>query len=199
MGAAAAVCALPARAQGNMQIVFGCTAVTDFASAFVAAKEGYFKKRSLDVEPRFIPLNSTIPTVLQSDSLLNPGMELFTIAFGAMGPVPLATVHGISTVEARPSEVARCLQMRRLALIWKVGLPNAMPAILAGMRLALTISLIVAVVGEMIASQIGLGQAILLAARSFRASDLFAGIVLLGVIGFASNALTLAESKLQQP
>eukprot|EP01036_Dinobryon_divergens_P003262 gene3262-4292_t len=54
-----------------------------------------------------------------------------------------------------------------------------MPDILAGMRLALTIALIVAVVGEMIASQSGLGQAILLAARAFRASDLFAGIVLL--------------------
>jgi len=45
------------------------------------------------------------------------------------------------------------------------------------------------VVGEMIASQEGLGQAILLAARSFRASELFAGIVLLGLIGFASSAL----------
>jgi ABC-type nitrate/sulfonate/bicarbonate transport system permease component len=71
------------------------------------------------------------------------------------------------------------------------------------MRLALTIALIVAVVGEMIASQSGLGQAILLAARAFRASDLFAGIVLLGLIGFASNALlAFAEKRLlrwQQP
>ena len=53
----------------------------------------------------------------------------------------------------------------------------------------LTVALIVAVVGEMIASQPGLGQAILLAARAFRASDLFAGIALLGAIGFLSNAL----------
>ena len=55
----------------------------------------------------------------------------------------------------------------------------------------------VAVVGEMIASQPGLGQAILLAARSFRASELFAGIVLLGLIGFVSNAaLAFAERRL---
>jgi ABC-type nitrate/sulfonate/bicarbonate transport system permease component len=76
-----------------------------------------------------------------------------------------------------------------LAFVWKIGLPNAMPDILAGMRLALTVALIVTVVGEMIASQSGLGQAILLAARSFRASELFAGVVLLGLIGFASNSL----------
>ena len=40
-------------------------------------------------------------------------------------------------------------------------------------------------------------QAILLAARSFQASDLFAGIVLLGALGFASNVLlALAERRL---
>jgi ABC-type nitrate/sulfonate/bicarbonate transport system permease component len=65
------------------------------------------------------------------------------------------------------------------------------------MRLAMTVSLIVSVVGEMIASQPGLGQAILLAARSFRASELFAGIALLGAIGFVSNALlAVAEAHL---
>jgi sulfonate transport system permease protein len=58
------------------------------------------------------------------------------------------------------------------------------------------VALIVSVVGEMLASQSGPGQAILLAARSFRASELFAGIALLGMIGFLSNAfLSLAERK----
>jgi sulfonate transport system permease protein len=53
------------------------------------------------------------------------------------------------------------------------------------------------VVGEMLASQSGLGQAILLAARAFRASELFAGIALLGAIGFLSNALlAVAERRL---
>lgn len=63
-----AAAALPAFAQST-KIVFGYTAVTDFASVFVAAEEGYFKKRNLDVELKFIPLNSTIPAALQSDSL----------------------------------------------------------------------------------------------------------------------------------
>ena len=69
-GAAAvsAMAALPARAQ-SQRIVFGYTAVTDFASVFVAAEEGLFKKRNLDVELKFIPLNSTIPAAVQADSL----------------------------------------------------------------------------------------------------------------------------------
>lgn len=65
---AASGLALPAFSQ-TTKIVFGYTAVTDFASAFVAAEQGYFKKRGLDVELKFIPLNSTIPAAVQADSL----------------------------------------------------------------------------------------------------------------------------------
>jgi sulfonate transport system permease protein len=57
------------------------------------------------------------------------------------------------------------------------------------------VALIVSVVGEMIASQPGLGQSILLAARSFRASELFAGIALLGLIGLVSSALLAVFEK----
>jgi NitT/TauT family transport system substrate-binding protein len=64
----AALGAPGARAQAN-KIVFGYTAVTDFASVFVAKEQGYFGKRGLDVEPKFIALNSTIPAAIQADSL----------------------------------------------------------------------------------------------------------------------------------
>lgn len=137
---------------------------------------------------RPLPASALLPLAISLFGL-GPNMVLSVVAFGAMWPVLLATVHGFAAVELRLREVAQCLQLSRRDFAWKVGLPNALPDILAGMRLSLTVSLIVAVVGEMIASQEGLGQAILLAARSFRASELFAGIVLLGLIGFASSAL----------
>ncbi|MBI2725452.1 MAG: ABC transporter permease [Polaromonas sp.] len=143
---------------------------------------------------RPLPASALLPLAISIFGL-NPNMVLSVVAFGAMWPVLLATVHGFAAVEPRLQEVARCLQLSRGAFVWKVGLPNALPDILAGMRLSLTVSLIVSVVGEMIASQPGLGQAILLAARAFRASELFAGIVLLGLIGFASSAMLAAFEK----
>ena len=143
---------------------------------------------------RPLPASALLPLAISIFGL-SPNMVLSVVAFGAMWPVLLATIHGFAAVEPRLQEVARCLQLSRGAFVWKVGLPNALPDILAGMRLSLTVSLIVSVVGEMIASQAGLGQAILLAARSFRASELFAGIVLLGLIGFASSALLAAFEK----
>lgn len=142
---------------------------------------------------RPLPASAVMPLAISIFGL-SGGMVLAVVAFGAMWPVLLATVHGLGNVHVRLTEVAQALQLSRVAFVFKIGLPNAMPDILSGMRLSMTVALIVAVVGEMIASQPGLGQAILLAARSFRASELFAGIVLLGAIGFVSNAaLTVAE------
>ncbi len=72
-GAVAAIgtAALPLRAlaQAKTKIVFGYTAVSDFATIFVGKEEGFFDKRNLDVEPKFIPLNPSIPAAIQSESL----------------------------------------------------------------------------------------------------------------------------------
>jgi len=137
---------------------------------------------------RPLPASALVPLAIALFGL-SPAMVLFVIAFGAIWPVLLATIHGFASVEPRLEEVARVLGLSRSAFIIKIGLPNAMIDAFAGMRLSLTVSLILAVVGEMLASQEGLGTAILQAARSFRAADLFAGILLLGVIGFLSNFL----------
>src|SRR5712675_2247790 len=122
---------------------------------------------------------------------------LFVIAFGAIWPMLLATVHGFAAVEPRLYEVSRSLQMSRLAVIFKIALPSASPDILAGMRLSLTVALILAVVCEILAGLDGLGHWVLLSARAFRSADLFAGVILLGVTGYVTSmAMSLAEHRL---
>jgi NitT/TauT family transport system substrate-binding protein len=94
LAAASAAAALPSRAQANPKIVFGYTAVSDFASVFVAAEEGYFKKRNVDVELKFIPLNSTIPAALQSDSLQIGGPTPSVFLQAVDGGLDLVLVAG---------------------------------------------------------------------------------------------------------
>ena len=128
---------------------------------------------------------------------LSDGMVLAVIAFGALWPVLLATIHGFSAVEPRLYEVGNALRLSRAAVIGKIALPSASPDILAGMRLGLTVALILSVVCEMIAGRDGLGNWILLAARSFRAPDLYAGVILLGVLGYATAVgIGLLEARL---
>jgi len=90
-----AATALPAvRAQAPTKVVYGYTAVTDFASVFVAAEEGYFRKRGLDVELKFIPLNSTIPAALQSDSLQIGGPTPSVLLQAVDGGLDLVVLAG---------------------------------------------------------------------------------------------------------
>ncbi len=137
---------------------------------------------------RPLPASAVLPLAISIWGLSGQ-MVLAVVAFGALWPVLLSTAQGLAGVPERLREVGRALQMPQPNWVWKIGLPFALPDILAALRLSLTVALIVSVVGEMVASQTGLGQAILLAARAFRASELFAGIVLLSALGFASNAL----------
>ena len=145
---------------------------------------------------RPLPSSAVIPLAIALFGL-SESMVLGVIGFGALWPMLLATVHGFSAVEPRLYEVSRALGMSKFSVVVKIGLPSSMPDILSGMRLGLTIALILAVVGEMLTGRDGLGNWILLAARSFRAPDLFAGVILLGLLGYVSaQMLAFAEQRL---
>jgi ABC-type nitrate/sulfonate/bicarbonate transport system permease component len=167
----------------------------------IGAMIGVSARARAYVEPtleflRPLPASAMMPVAIALLGLTDL-MVLAVIAFGALWPMLLATVHGFAAVEPRLYQVSRALALSRTEVIWKIALPSAMPDILSGMRVGLTIALILAVVGEMLASRPGLGQAILLAARSFQSADLYAGVILLGLIGYVSGtALSLIERRL---
>jgi ABC-type nitrate/sulfonate/bicarbonate transport system permease component len=145
---------------------------------------------------RPLPASAVIPVAIAIFGL-TPQMALGVIAFGSIWPVLLAAVHGFAAIEPRLVEVERILGLTRWQGILKISLPSATPDILAGLRLGLTVSLILAVVCEMIAGLDGLGQWVLLAARAYKSADIFAGVVLLGAIGVVANAaLSLIEGRL---
>jgi sulfonate transport system permease protein len=145
---------------------------------------------------RPLPASAIIPLAIAIFGL-SAAMALGVIAFGAIWPMLLATVHGFAAVEPRLYEVAKALHLSRAAVIFKIALPSALPDILAGLRLGLTVALILAVVCEMIAGLNGLGNWVLLSARMFRSADLFAGVILLGAVGFiGALALNVAERRL---
>jgi sulfonate transport system permease protein len=145
---------------------------------------------------RPLPVSAIIPVAIAMFGLTQ-AMALFVIAFGAIWPMLLATIHGFAAVEPRLYEVARSLHMSRLSVIFKIALPAASPDILSGMRLSLTVALILSVVCEILAGLDGLGHWVLLSARSFRSADLFAGVILLGVVGYVTAlAMSAVEQRL---
>jgi ABC-type nitrate/sulfonate/bicarbonate transport system permease component len=137
---------------------------------------------------RPLPVSAVIPVAIGLFGL-SKTMAISVIAFGAVWPMLLSTVHGFAAVEPRLYEVARSLHLSRMAVICKIGLPSASPDILAGMRISVTVALVLSVVCEMLAGLDGLGSWILVSARMFRSPDLFAGVILLGVIGYVTAIL----------
>jgi sulfonate transport system permease protein len=139
---------------------------------------------------RPLPASAVIPVAVLFLGLSNQ-MSLAVIAFGGIWPVLLASVHGFSAVQPELRQVSDVLGFSRCAFIWKIALPSALPDIIAGLRVSLAIALILAVVTEMQASLAGLGWDIFYAQRTYRSADLYAGLIVLGVMGFAGNQLLM--------
>ncbi|HEV8014797.1 MAG TPA: ABC transporter permease [Stellaceae bacterium] len=135
---------------------------------------------------RPLPASAIIPPAILFLGLTSK-MAVSVIAFGALWPVLLGSYHGFRSVEPQLAEMAAAMRMTSPAFLWKVALPSALPDIFAGVRVSLAIALILAVVTEMQAAQTGLGFNILMAQRSFRSPELFAGIIVLGVLGLFTN------------
>jgi len=176
-------------------------ALASLAGVVLGAAIGFSRRARDFLEPslefmRPLPASAVIPVAILFLGLSN-AMTVAVIAFGAVWPVLLASVHGFASVEPQLMEVASALRLPRRQLFLKIAAPSALPDILAGARVSLAIALILAVVTEMQASQTGLGQNILLAQRSFRSPELYAGVVTLGIVGFAINhAIVVLERRL---
>jgi ABC-type nitrate/sulfonate/bicarbonate transport system permease component len=135
---------------------------------------------------RPFPASAVIPAAILIFGLSNT-MAVSVIAFGSLWPVLLGTVHGFSAIEPKLREVGLAIELTPLDYFRKVALPAALPDIFTGMRISLAIALILTVVVEMQAAQPGLGQNILLAQRLFRTPELYAGIVVLALIGLVTS------------
>ena len=144
---------------------------------------------------RAIPPPALLPLFLV---LLGIGdaMKVTMIAFGVVWPILLNTADGVASVEPQLRETARAYRIgRRDELLWVV-LPAASPRIFAGLRVSLSIAVILMVISELVATVNGVGFELVQAQRSFRALDVWAIIVLLGIIGYVLNAiLGLAEGR----
>ena len=145
---------------------------------------------------RPLPASAAIPVAITFFGL-SDAMVVAAVGFGALWPMLLATAYGVAAVDTRLVEVSRVLRLSRWQYLRTIAMPNALPDILSGMRVGLVVALIVTIVGEMLASRPGLGQWVMLSARRFRSADLYAGIIILGLIGLASAVvLTLVERRL---
>jgi sulfonate transport system permease protein len=118
--------------------------------------------------------------------------KLVLIAIGAFFPVYMGVVSGIRGVDRKLIEVAQLYQLGRVALARRVLLPAALPSLMTGLRNGLSLAWMFMVAAELIAASQGLGYLLSDGRETSRADIVLAAIVLLALLGKASDSLMLA-------
>jgi ABC-type nitrate/sulfonate/bicarbonate transport system permease component len=160
---------------------------------------GFSRTLSTALDPVLQFLRALPPPALIPVSLLVFGAgdssKVFLIVLGAVWPVLLNTVDGVRGVDRTALDMARSYRVPAHARLLRLVLPAALPRIFAGARTALAIAIILMVVSELIGADNGVGYFVQLSQRGFDIPEMWAGTVLLGLLGFAFNALFVAVEK----
>ena len=123
--------------------------------------------------------------------------KITMVVVDAIFPVVTATIVGIQGVERELIWSARNMGAKERELIWQIVLPAALPQILTGLQVALPLSLIVAIVVEMMMGGYGLGGAMMTSSRFADSRGVFAGIVEIAVVGYCLvKAMSLLRRRL---
>ena len=150
-------------------------------------------------EPVFEFFRALPPPVLVPVLMLlvgiNDGMKIAVIISGCVWPVLLNTIEGVRSIDPVQNETSRSYGISGVARIRYQILPSATPTIMAGVRQALSIGLLLMVISEMFASSSGLGFTIVQFQRSFAVPEMWSGIVVLGLIGVALSFIFQAVER----
>ncbi len=153
--------------------------------------------------PLFVALNS-VPKVAIAPLFIiwlgtgaEPKIAITTLI--SIFAIVIDTALGLRSVTPDILDLAKVLRGGRLRILWRIKLPCALPSMFAGLKVAMSLALVGAIVGEFVSSQKGLGYIILSAQGQFDTPRVFAAIAILAVIGLGLMAALNALEKLALP
>lgn len=162
----------------------------------IGALVGLERRAAALLDPTFQALRA-VPSLAWVPLLLlwlgiDEAPKLVLIAIGAFFPVYLGTASGIRGVDRRLVEAGRMFGLRGAGLARRVLLPAALPALLTGLRNGLSLAWMFMVAAELIAASRGLGYLLSDGRETGRADIVLAAILLLALLGKASDSVMQA-------
>lgn len=121
--------------------------------------------------------------------------KVAVIAAGVFFPTVIATSSGVDAVPRALIRMGQSFNLPAASIVWKIILPAALPAVLAGFRISVASALLLVVAAEMIGAQFGVGAFLLTAGNLMRSDDLMAGVAVLSALGLGFGALLSAIEK----
>ncbi len=114
---------------------------------------------------------------------IGEGSKIATLGFGVFFPTVINTAAGVDAVARNLVRMGQSFGLSRRAILLKIVLPGALPAILSGFRVTSSIAIILLVAAEMIGAEQGIGAFVLQAGNLYDVDNLLAGIVVLSLLG----------------
>jgi ABC-type nitrate/sulfonate/bicarbonate transport system permease component len=120
----------------------------------------------------------------------------FVIAFVCIWPIALNTEDGYASLHPTVLETSRAYGLGFRKRLFNVILPAISPRIFAGMRMSIAFAVLLLVVAEQLGSSDGIGWFVLYSQQGYDVPGMWAGIVMLAILGVAANAtLSLVERR----
>jgi NitT/TauT family transport system permease protein len=154
---------------------------------------GWFPRFERYLDPLFVALrNLSVLAVLPLFVLflgIGEVSKVSVIAFGCFFPQLINTIEGVKNVDPILIKAARSMGLSSFGIFRKVVLPGSMSYIIAGFRLCASISLLILVGAEMLGAEYGLGYMIYHYQQAYMIPKMYAGIIIMVVIGVVVNGL----------
>lgn len=139
---------------------------------------GFYSIPKVAVVPLFVVWfgSGTVPAVL-------------TALVICIFPVVVNVATGLATTEPELEDVLRALGASKRDILWRVGLPRALPYLFASLKIAISLAFVGSVLSETVAANRGIGNMMVLASGNFDVPLVFAGLVILAVMGISFYAV----------
>ncbi len=109
--------------------------------------------------------------------------EVFFVITFTFFPVVVATITGLKSADPDTLQMVRSMGATRLQMLTKIMFPNALPTILSGIKVAISLAPVGAVIGDFVASNQGLGHLLIRAVGDMDTGLAFAAVVLFSIFG----------------
>jgi len=118
--------------------------------------------------------------------------KISMVLYACVWPILLNTISAVRNVDPLLIKSARSMGLTQTTLFLKVVLPASLPTIFTGVRLAGASSILVLIACEMAGAREGLGYLVNFAQFNFQIPTMYAGIIMLSVVGLTFNYILLS-------
>lgn len=135
-----------------------------------------------------VPKSAILPLVLLIFGL-GELSKVVMVALGAFYPILINTVMGVANIDKIYLDVGHNFRASRWQVFRTIALPGALPSIMAGIKLAMGMGLILIAISEMVAAPNGIGYMIWNAWQVLTVDTMYVGLLVIALLGFIFSTI----------